>query len=291
MVGDCSPFLATHDDKEPRMKDGELDLDTPSRRTVLGMFGLGAAVIAGCAVDTEAGEPGLADGAGDADADLAAAAACAHATSTTRGPFFADDRSDPNIKNDFVDPKIPQRSDIRADTEGNAGTQAGLPLYLTIVVNAESSSACTPIPNAQVHIWHANAQGNYSDFNAQAHKNYLRGYQWSDATGAVNFTTIYPGWYPGRAVHIHVKIRVFDATGKVTTEATTQLFFSDTVSDGVYAAGGAYGGRSGSHMRNNSDGIFRSEQPSLLVPVTGSATTSYSGTATIGIKLGSIYGG
>src|SRR5262249_52182913 len=152
------------------MKDGDLDLDPPSRRTVLGIFGLGAAVIAGCAVDTEAGEPDLA--AAEDDPELAAAA-CAHATSTTRGPFFADDRSDPNIHNDFVDPKVPERSDIRADTEGNAGVQPGLPLYLKIVVNAESASACTPIPNAQVHIWHANAQGNYSDFNAQAGKNYL----------------------------------------------------------------------------------------------------------------------
>src|SRR5262249_54315630 len=156
--------------------------------------------------------------AAEDDPELAAAA-CAHATSTTRGPFFADDRSDPNIHNDFVDPKVPERSDIRADTEGNAGVQPGLPLYLKIVVNPESAPAGTPIPNAQVHIWHANAQGNYSDFDAQAGKNYLRGYQWTDTTGAASFTTIYPGWYPGRAVHIHVKVRVFDAAGNVTTEA------------------------------------------------------------------------
>jgi len=150
--------------------------------------------------------------------------------------YFVDDRSDPNISNDVVDSNIPQRSDIRTDTEGSAGTQSGLPLYLTITVGDYSSGACSPISGAQVHVWHCNVHGVYSDVRSYTAEDFLRGYQWTDSNGQVTFTTIYPGWYSGRTVHIHVKVRIFDSSGKVTTEATTQLFFNDSTSDAVYAA-------------------------------------------------------
>jgi protocatechuate 3,4-dioxygenase beta subunit len=223
---------------------------------------------------------------------------CVAATNVTRGPYFVDDRADSNIANDDVDATILERSDIRSDSKGSTGTQAGLPLTLAISVANYSSGACTPISGAQVHIWHCNALGAYSDIQAPTNdnganltsENFLRGYQFTDSNGVVTFTTIYPGWYSGRAVHIHVKVRIFDSTGKVTTEATTQLFFDDRTSSAVYAANSAY--KNGTRdVLNTADGIYASESPALLVSLTGSATTSYAGVVSIGITEGSIFGG
>jgi protocatechuate 3,4-dioxygenase beta subunit len=251
----------------------------------------------------------------------AAPDACLQATNTTRGPYFVDHALDPNIDNDVVDPNIPERSDITTDTEGNAGKQAGLPLTLKLTIASYSSGnggVCAPLPQARVDIWHCNAQGVYSDVQvgepppgappggaplpggisdgsptavSTQDQNFLRGYQRTDANGQVTFQTIYPGWYMGRAVHIHVKIRLYDASGNVMTEATTQLFFNEAVSDSVYAGNAAYS-RSGTRdTRNDSDMIYESESPPLLVNLTGSATTGYTGTVTLGIQTGQVFGG
>jgi len=224
---------------------------------------------------------------------------CLKSTNLTRGPYFVDNRSDSNIANDDVDTSIPERSDIRSDSEGGTGTQSGLPLTLNITVGSYSSGTCSPIANAQVHIWHCNAQGVYSDVQASTNdngadlrgENFLRGYQYTDANGKVSFTTIYPGWYSGRAVHIHVKVRVFDASGNVTTEATTQLFFDDSISTAVYAANSDYSRISSRATLNSADSIYAAASPALLVSLTGFDTTSYSGTISIGVATGTIYAG
>jgi protocatechuate 3,4-dioxygenase beta subunit len=210
-----------------------------------------------------------------------------------------DDRSDSNISGDDVDTSISQRSDIRSDTKGGTATQSGLPLYLNITVGNYSSGACSPIQNAQVHIWHCNAQGIYSDVQAASNdngadltgENFLRGYVWTDSNGLASFTTIYPGWYSGRAVHIHVKVRIFDSSGNVTTEATTQLFFDDSITTAVYAANSAYSRTGSRDVLNSADNIYESESPSLLVGLSGSASSSYTGTVSIGITEGTIFGG
>ncbi len=224
---------------------------------------------------------------------------CVQSTNVTRGPYFVDNQSDPNITGDDVDASIPERSDIRSDTKGSTGTQSGLPLYLNIIVGSYSSGTCSPIANAQVHIWHCNAQGVYSDVQASTNdhgadltgENFLRGYQYTDSNGKVSFTTIYPGWYSGRAVHIHVKVRVFDASGNVTTEATTQLFFDDSISTAVYAANSDYSRSSTRDTMDSADSIYVAESPALLVSLTGSASTSYTGTISVGVATGVIYGG
>ena len=224
---------------------------------------------------------------------------CLQTTNVTRGPYFVDDRSDPNITGDDVDSSIPQRSDIRPDTKGGTGTQSGLPLNLNITVGDYSSGACSAISGVQVHIWHCNALGAYSDIQAASNgggadltgENFLRGYEWTDSSGLVSFTTIYPGWYSGRAVHIHVKVRIFDSAGNVTTEATTQLFFNDTTTDSVYSANSAYSRTTSRDTLNASDNIYSSESPSLLVSLSGSASTSYTGTVSIGTTEGTIFGG
>ena len=111
----------------------------------------------------------------------------------------------------------------------------------------DGDHGCVPFNGAHIDIWHANAYGLYSDESGQQTgggttngntqgQNFLRGYQVtgedagvgsSPVDGQASFRTIWPGWYNGRAIHIHVRVRVYDASGAVATNYTTQIFFSD----------------------------------------------------------------
>jgi protocatechuate 3,4-dioxygenase beta subunit len=115
---------------------------------------------------------------------------------------------------------------LRRDiTEGKAGS----PLLLSLrVINA---STCKVVKNATVDIWHCDALGEYSGAVANSPgTNFLRGVQKTSAKGVATFKTIYPGFYQGRAVHIHVKVHV---GGSVVH--TGQLFFPAAVTNAVYA--------------------------------------------------------
>jgi len=134
------------------------------------------------------------------------------------------------------------RRDIR---EGHPGT------LLTLNLRVLNVASCAPIKGAAVDIWHADAAGNYSGFGAGAgSRTFLRGIQRTDSKGLAVFTTIYPGWYQGRAVHIHVKVHV---GGKVVH--TGQLFFPDALTDKVYTVA-PYSARPNRDVRNAQDSIF-----------------------------------
>lgn len=134
------------------------------------------------------------------------------------------------------------RRDIR---DGHPGTLLALRLS---VLNA---STCQPIKGAAVDIWHADAAGDYSGFGAgAASRTFMRGVQKTDANGLARFTTVYPGWYRGRAVHIHVKVHV---GGSVVH--TGQFFFPDAVTAHVYQAA-PYAARGGPDMLNAQDSIY-----------------------------------
>ncbi|HXA53200.1 MAG TPA: hypothetical protein VNV86_22940, partial [Candidatus Acidoferrum sp.] len=108
----------------------------------------------------------------------------------------------------------------------------GVLLNLKVSLVNESGSTCMPLAGARVDIWHCDAGGTYSDEaqNNSSGKKFLRGYQTTDDTGAVNFTTIYPGWYSGRTVHIHFRIRTYSGSTKLD-EFVAQIFFDDTLTD------------------------------------------------------------
>ena len=134
------------------------------------------------------------------------------------------------------------RRDIR---EGHRGT------LLTLRLQVLNAATCAPIKNAAVDIWHADAAGNYSGFGAGASsRTFLRGIQRTDANGLAVFTTIYPGWYQGRTVHIHVKVHV---GGRVVH--TGQLFFPDSLTDVVYQKA-PYSSRPNRDVRNAQDSIY-----------------------------------
>src|SRR4051795_5184292 len=191
------------------------------RSTLAKLGGLVAAAAGGRALLTD-------QAAGGNLAVESGAVSCVLTPELTEGPYY------------IAGEKL--RRDIR---EGHAGTPLSLRLR---VLNA---ATCRPIKAAAVDIWHADAAGNYSGFgNGAGSRTFLRGIQKTDASGLAVFTTIYPGWYPGRAVHIHVKVHV---GGSVVH--TGQLFFPDSLTDAVFKAR-PYAARGLRQVRNADDSIF-----------------------------------
>ena len=189
----------------------------------------------------------------------------------TEGPYFVDERLN--------------RSDIRSDpTDGRV--KSGTPLDLTLLVSRLNAGDCQPLPGAQVDIWHCDAQGVYSDvqdpeFNTIGQK-FLRGYQITDARGEARFVTVYPGWYPGRTVHIHFKIRTA-LVARRSFEFTSQLYFDDVLTDRVHADT-PYAAKGPRTARNQHDWFFRRGGDQLMLAPT-SAADGYSATFAIGLQL------
>src|SRR5262249_48033157 len=160
--------------------------------------------------------------------------------------------------------------DVRED-------RGGTPLTLTIkVVNA--SSGCAALPGADVEIWQCDAGGDYSQYGSQTAATFLRGIQTTNAAGEVTFTTIYPGWYQGRATHIHVEVTMSGRSVKVT-----QIAFPDGISNVVHTQG-VYASRGTNPTSTQSDSIFSDSLASELVTPTGSPSAGYSGTFQIGVS-------
>jgi protocatechuate 3,4-dioxygenase beta subunit len=159
------------------------------------------------------------------------------------------------------------RQDI---TEG----KAGLPLALTLtVVNAKSN--CAPISGATVEIWQCDAAGNYSEYSNSAGQTFLRGLQKTDASGVATFKTIYPGWYQGRATHIHVEVFV-----NGTSVKTTQIAFPESISASVYRTG-AYASKGQSTTSNSGDMVFADGVDHELATISGDTTNGMNGALTI----------
>lgn len=194
-------------------------VSTGALATVLALAGCTAATTSTTSTSSTASTSATSatvDTAGNADSCTGTAAA---SPALTEGPYYKE--------GDFV------RSDI---TEG----QAGMPMTLTITI---VDTNCQPLSDATVDIWHANAQGQYSGVTDPKEgcadcgdKTFLRGTQTTNAQGQVTFQTIFPGWYPGRTVHIHVKVW---ENGKEIL--TTQLFVPQEDADVVYATAGYKG--------------------------------------------------
>jgi protocatechuate 3,4-dioxygenase beta subunit len=191
----------------------------------------------------------------------------------TEGPFFVDERL--------------LRSDVRTDSR--TGTvSAGSPLDLRLTIaQVSASGSCAPLAGAQVDIWQCDAVGRYSDANDRRNstkgQTFLRGHQITDANGVAQFTTIYPGWYPGRAVHIHFKVRSIGGASSAY-EFTSQFYFDERLTDRVHARA-PYSTHSGQRTRNESDGPFRDGGAQLILPVTERGQ-GYAASFTVGMRPG-----
>jgi protocatechuate 3,4-dioxygenase beta subunit len=192
-------------------------------------------------------------------ASFAGAAACSVTPEQTEGPYYLD-----------VD-KI--RADIRED---RAGTR------LRVAARVLHADGCTPVKDAVFEIWHCDAGGLYSGFEqasqggggASDTKRYLRGAQVTDADGIAVVTTIYPGWYRGRTVHIHAKVALSNAS-----LLTTQLYFDEALTTEVFKAA-PYDAHTGRDTLNAGDGIYRAET-TLTARKDGDG---YLGLITIGVR-------
>jgi protocatechuate 3,4-dioxygenase beta subunit len=126
----------------------------------------------------------------------------------------------------FVDEGL-NRSDIRSDPSDGT-VSAGTTFALGLRVLRIADGRCTPLPAAVVDVWHCDAAGSYSDIAQEgtSGRKFLRGYQVTNRAGRVGFTTILPGWYRGRTVHIHIKVRTTGTDGN-PYEFTSQLYYTE----------------------------------------------------------------
>ncbi len=244
-----------------------------TRRDALKLLGVGsAAFLAACASPDQSSTLVPTVGATQVSSATNSALDCVVRPEMTIGPYFVDEQLN--------------RSDIRTEPSDNS-VKEGVPLTLAIGVFDVANNSCTPLANAQVDIWHCDAQGVYSGVSDQGFdttgQQFLRGYQLTDGTGKVQFLTIYPGWYSGRAVHIHFTIRTTAADGS-DYQFTSQFFFDDTLTDRVHAQE-PYASKGQRDTRNSSDNIFTGGGDQLLLAAQGDNTNGYNATINIGLDL------
>jgi protocatechuate 3,4-dioxygenase beta subunit len=232
------------------------------RRRVLRRIGLagGAAVVAACGGNSTTG-PSSTSAATTAAAAVSsggtAGTACVVAPNETIGPY-------PSRTDMF-------RSDVRE-------TRSGARFDLTITV-VNTSGGCAPVNGAEVEIWHCDAAGDYSQYGSQTSATFLRGIQTTNGNGEVSFTTVYPGWYQGRATHIHIEVVIDGRSVKAT-----QIAFPETVNNEVYRSG-VYASRGVNPLANAADMIFADSLSAELVTPIGSPATGYTASYQLGIAL------
>jgi protocatechuate 3,4-dioxygenase beta subunit len=273
--------MSTSRSSNPSLRDR---LNGLTRRDLLGFAAKGAAGVivsqtllacatsdlTGTTVDTSTSNAGTTTGG-----SASGSASCVLTAALTEGPYFVDEKL--------------QRSDIRADPSTGV-LSAGIPLTLQFNVQRVANSACTPLTGAYLDVWHCDAAGVYSDesANGSSGRKFLRGYQITDADGIAKFTTVYPGWYSGRAVHIHFKLRLFAGTSK-TYEFTSQFFFDETLTSTVHALS-PYSSRGRTRdTLNTTDGIYNgltaAQKPALTLQ-TSKTADGYAGVINLGVQVG-----
>lgn len=235
-----------------------------SRREVLAL--LGAAGVSALGGRLVLGGPRKASGAH--------LPSCIARPEQTEGPYFVDEAL--------------ERSDIRPDPATGVLPE-GVPLQLTFRVSRVAGTECRPLPGAIVHVWQCDALGAYSDvrdiqgrFDTVGQK-FLRGHQVTDGEGTARFTTIYPGWYEGRTVHIHFKVRTSPGA-EMAYEFTSQLYFDDAVTDEVMRAE-PYTRKGSRSVRNERDAIFRRSGGDRLMLSVSPSGQGYAGSFDIGLQF------
>jgi protocatechuate 3,4-dioxygenase beta subunit len=210
-----------------------------------GLFGMRSIVglstaIASCSKDAEASPD---DGA------------CVLSPSETAGPF-------------------PNKTPADLMRENIVSDRVGVALLITLTVQ-DKSNGCLPLAGVSVDVWHCDAQGNYSEYGTLTDKDFLRGRQTTDANGQVSFISIFPGWYPGRAPHIHIVV----LDSNENSLRVTQIAFPESTCDAVYATA-EYNGTA--DTPNNSDGVFaNSLNGNMADAISGNNTDGYTLVKTI----------
>ncbi|MFN8357816.1 MAG: intradiol ring-cleavage dioxygenase [Spirosomataceae bacterium] len=203
--------------------------------------------------------------------------------STTTGSTNGSSSSDCTVTPSETEGPFPTKTpsslvaaDIRSDRQG---------LLMTAKITIKNkNTSCAALQGALVDIWHCDADGNYSEYGGTGMQStnytsvhFLRGRQTTDANGLVTFTSIFPGWYGGRAPHIHVHI--YDSSGK--SLLVTQIAFPKTVCDNVYTNATTYYKKGLQDTTNEKDNIFGDGFATELATLSGSVSDGYTLTHTI----------
>ncbi len=212
---------------------------------------------------------------------------CSEAANETNGPFPADGSNSAGDGNsarlDYVYSGSPiLRKNI---IDGQTG---GIPLTLNITLE-NTKNSCAVLSGYYVYIWHCTIQGQYSAYTGSGNgthsrtETYFRGIQQADSNGVVTFETVYPGWYNGRAVHIHVEIykNIDDANPIKTTQIAFPTAVTQTVNN---ATSFGYKGTNGM-LYNNNDNIFSDGTNTQMLSVTGSNLQGYTGSIVFGVTV------
>jgi len=220
------------------------------------------AVLAACSNESDAVTPTTTGSTGTSSST------CTVAPTETEGPFPT---------------KVPA-SYVRSDiTDGRSGYKLTANITIT-----NSSSNCAALAGTLVDIWHCDAEGNYSEYGGTGMQStnyqsvhFLRGRQTTDANGLVTFTTIFPGWYSGRATHIHV--HVYSASG--TSLKVTQIAFPEGTGTALVAVNGYKKGMTG-YTFNKSDNVFSDDTNGVeIATVTGNITDGFQLTISLGVPV------
>lgn len=190
------------------------------------------------------------------------AESCSDTNSETAGPF----------------PTITPASLVRSNIVGD---RTGVPFTINIVVKNVNNS-CAALPGVLVDIWHCDKDGNYSEYGGTQMQqtdytanHFLRGRQSTDVSGKVSYASVFPGWYMGRATHIHVHI--YTSTG--TSLLITQIAFPEGSSSAVTTVNSAtsYGYTKGmtGYTYNASDNVFSDGTSNEMATVAGSVSSGY----------------
>ena len=226
------------------------------------------ATTSGSATGSTAGSTtGSTSGGPTTAAPFTAPQACQLSPELTAGPYYLDG---PLVRRDI--------------TEGRPGAP------LRFGVRVLDVDGCRPISGAAVDIWHCDAGGEYSGFNGNSlsatqqlgtnDKRFLRGVQVTDDAGLATFATIFPGWYEGRSIHIH--LRVIEGGAPALTydgghvAHVGQAFFSEADTQRILA-NDPYRSHVGQRTTNDGDSIFAQGGPNLIVNLTGEGAGAYAG--------------
>jgi protocatechuate 3,4-dioxygenase beta subunit len=252
------------------------------RRALQVVAGAGLAALVGCgsgddgestAATTTSTAGGSSTSAGSPSA-AGSDAECAAIPEETAGPFPGDGSNGPDVlAEDGV-----VRSDIRPSFGSASGLAEGVPATLDLEV-LDGANGCAPLTGAAVYVWHCDRDGRYSLYSpGAADQNYLRGVQEADASGAMSFTTIFPGCYAGRWPHIHFEVyaSLADATGGGPTLATSQLAIPEEACNQAYDAEGyAQSVTNLMPLTLESDQVFADGAALQLATATGNADDGF----------------
>lgn len=205
-------------------------------------------------------------------------------TSTSTGSTNGGSSSNCSVTNNETEGPFPTKSPANFVRKDIKDDRTGVVFTMNITIK-NSNASCAALAGALVDVWHCDKDGNYSEYGGTQMQstnytsvNFLRGRQTTDSNGLVGFTSIFPGWYSGRAPHIHVHI--YNASGK--SLLVTQIAFPYDIANTVYTTAQSYGYTKGAQdTKNEKDNVFSDGYTNELATVSGSLSGGYTLTHTI----------